>query len=112
MINGAARSRRCYDRFLHDPAYEKSAMATRVRRIARCCDFLRFCRRTADAAGYGIAAAFIVANTLGMKYSELLLSAIIPAVIYYMGLLFPDPDEEAGRWGTRNPEDQLPDVQM
>ena len=33
------------------------------------------------------AAAFIMADTLGMKYNELLLSAIIPAVIYYMGIL-------------------------
>ena len=34
------------------------------------------------------AAAFIMAETLGMKYNELLISAIIPAVIYYMGILF------------------------
>ena len=38
------------------------------------------------------AAAFIMADTLGMKYNELLLSAIIPAVIYYMHPV-PDPDE-------------------
>ena len=32
------------------------------------------------------AAAFIMADTLGMKYNELLISAIIPAVIYYLGI--------------------------
>jgi len=34
------------------------------------------------------AAAFIMAETLGIKYSTLLISAIIPAIIYYMGILF------------------------
>ena len=34
------------------------------------------------------AAAFIMAETLGIQYSSLLISAAIPAVIYYMGILF------------------------
>lgn len=54
------------------------------------------------------AAAFIMADTLGMKYNELLLSAIIPAVIYYMGILFQIQmrAEKMGMKGT--PKDQLP----
>ena len=54
------------------------------------------------------AAAFIMADTLGMKYNELLLSAIIPAVIYYMGILFQIQmrAEKMGMQGT--PKDQLP----
>ena len=54
------------------------------------------------------AAAFIMADTLGMKYNELLVSAIIPAVIYYMGILFQIQmrAEKMGMQGT--PKDQLP----
>lgn len=54
------------------------------------------------------AAAFIMAETLGMKYNELLISAIIPAVIYYMGILFQIQmrAEKMGMRGT--PKDQLP----
>ena len=54
------------------------------------------------------AAAFIMADTLGMKYNELLISAIIPAVIYYMGILFQIQmrAEKVGMKGT--PKDQLP----
>jgi len=54
------------------------------------------------------AAAFIMADTLGMKYNELLISAIIPAVIYYMGILFQIQmrAEKLGMKGT--PKDQLP----
>lgn len=54
------------------------------------------------------AAAFIMAETLGMKYNELLISAIIPAVIYYMGILFQIQmrAEKLGMVGT--PKDQLP----
>ena len=56
------------------------------------------------------AAAFIMAETLGMKYNELLISAIIPAVIYYMGILFQIQmrAEKLGMTGT--PKDQLPRV--
>lgn len=56
------------------------------------------------------AAAFIMAETLGMKYNELLVSAIIPAVIYYMGILFQIQlrAEKTGMQGT--PKDQLPKV--
>lgn len=54
------------------------------------------------------AAAFIMAETLGIKYSTLLVSAIIPAVIYYMGILFQIQmrAEKMGMKGT--PKDQLP----
>ena len=54
------------------------------------------------------AAAFIMADTLGMKYNELLISAIIPAVIYYLGIMFQIQmrAEKLGRKGT--PKDQLP----
>ncbi len=54
------------------------------------------------------AAAFIMAETLGMKYNELLISAIIPAVIYYMGILFQIQmrAEKMGMQGV--PRDQLP----
>ena len=54
------------------------------------------------------AAAFIMADTLGMKYNELLISAIIPAVIYYMGILFQIQfrAEKLGMRGT--PKEQLP----
>lgn len=56
------------------------------------------------------AAAFIMAETLGIKYSTLLISAIIPAVIYYMGILFQIQmrAEKVGMVGT--PKDQLPKV--
>ncbi|MCI7796710.1 MAG: TRAP transporter permease, partial [Lachnospiraceae bacterium] len=54
------------------------------------------------------AAAFIMADTLGMKYNELLISAAIPALIYYMGILFQIQmrAEKLGMQGT--PKDQLP----
>ena len=56
------------------------------------------------------AAAFIMAETLGIKYSSLLVSAIIPAVIYYMGILLQIQmrAEKMGMQGT--PKDQLPKV--
>ena len=56
------------------------------------------------------AAAFIMADTLGMKYNELLISAAIPAVIYYMGILFQIQmrAEKQGMRGT--PKDQLPKI--
>ena len=56
------------------------------------------------------AAAFIMAETLGIKYSTLLVSAIIPAVIYYMGILLQLQmrAEKMGMQGT--PQDQLPQV--
>ena len=55
------------------------------------------------------AAAFIMAETLGIKYSTLLVSAIIPAVIYYMGILLQIQmrAEKMGMQGT--PKDQLPE---
>ena len=56
------------------------------------------------------AAAFIMAETLGIKYSTLLVSAIIPAVMYYMGILLQIQmrAEKMGMQGT--PKDQLPKV--
>ena len=56
------------------------------------------------------AAAFIMAETLGIKYSTLLVSAIIPAVIYYMGILLQIQmrAEKMGMQGT--PKDQLQKV--
>lgn len=56
------------------------------------------------------AAVFIMAETLGIKYSTLLVSAIIPAVIYYMGILLQIQmrAEKMGMQGT--PKDQLPKV--
>lgn len=56
------------------------------------------------------AAAFIMAETLGIKYSTLLISAAIPAVIYYMGILFQIQlrAEKLGMQGT--PKEQLPRV--
>lgn len=56
------------------------------------------------------AAAFIMAETLGIKYSTLLVSAIIPAVIYYMGILLQIQmrAEKMGMQGT--PKDRLPKV--
>ena len=56
------------------------------------------------------AAAFIMAETLGIKYSTRLVSAIIPAVIYYMGILLQIQmrAEKMGMQGT--PKDQLPKV--
>ena len=56
------------------------------------------------------AAAFIMAETLGIKYSTLLVSAIIPTVIYYMGILLQIQmrAEKMGMQGT--PKDQLPKV--
>ena len=56
------------------------------------------------------ATAFIMAETLGIKYSTLLVSAIIPAVIYYMGILLQIQmrAEKMGMQGT--PKDQLPKV--
>ncbi len=56
------------------------------------------------------AAAFIMAETLGIKYSVLLVSAIIPAIIYYLGILFQIQmrAEKLGMQGM--PKDQLPKV--
>lgn len=56
------------------------------------------------------AAAFIMAETLGIKYSTLLISAIIPAVIYYMGILF-QIQMRAEKMGMKGiPKDQLPKI--
>lgn len=56
------------------------------------------------------AAAFIMAETLGIKYSTLLVSAIIPAVIYYMGILFQIQLRAEKMHMVGTPKDQLPKV--
>lgn len=56
------------------------------------------------------AAAFIMAETLGIQYSTLLISAAIPAVIYYIGILIQIQlrAEKLNMVGT--PKDQLPKI--
>jgi TRAP transporter 4TM/12TM fusion protein len=54
------------------------------------------------------AAAFIIADTLGMPYSELLLAAFIPAVLYFAGI-WVMVDLRASKLGLEGlPKDQLP----
>ena len=56
------------------------------------------------------AAAFIMAETLGIKYNYLLVCAIIPAVIYYLGILF-QIQLRADRLNMKpTPKDELPKV--
>ena len=54
------------------------------------------------------AAAFIMAENLGVPYSEIILAAALPATLYYMAILF-SVDFIAGRQGLVGmPKDQLP----
>ena len=56
------------------------------------------------------AAAFIMAETLGIKYNYLLVCAIIPAVIYYLGILF-QIQLRADRLNMKpTPREELPKV--
>jgi len=56
------------------------------------------------------AAAFIMAETLGIKYNYLLVCAIIPAVIYYLGILF-QIQLRADRLNMKpTPKEELPKV--
>ena len=54
------------------------------------------------------AAAFVMAEFLGIPYAQVALAALLPALLYYLAL-FVQVDLEAGKTGiTRVPEDQLP----
>lgn len=54
------------------------------------------------------AAAFLMAEFLQVPYSEVVLAALVPALLYY-GALFIQADLEAARLGiSRTPEDQIP----
>jgi TRAP transporter 4TM/12TM fusion protein len=56
------------------------------------------------------AAAFVMAETLGVKYSVIVKAAIIPAVVYYAGILFQVQlrAEKEKMYGL--PKDQLPKI--
>ena len=54
------------------------------------------------------AAAFVMAEFLGMPYAQVALAALLPALLYYLAL-FVQVDLEAGKTGiTRVPEEQIP----
>jgi TRAP transporter 4TM/12TM fusion protein len=54
------------------------------------------------------AAAFVIAQFTGIPYTQIALAAIIPAVLYYIGV-FIQVDLEAGKMGLKGlPRDQLP----
>ena len=54
------------------------------------------------------AAAFVMAEFLGMPYAQVALAALLPALLYYVAL-FVQVDLEAGKTGiTRVPEEQIP----
>ena len=54
------------------------------------------------------AAAFVMAEFLGMPYAQVALAALLPALLYYLAL-FVQVDLEAGKTGiTRVPQDQIP----
>jgi TRAP transporter 4TM/12TM fusion protein len=56
------------------------------------------------------AAAFIMADFLGMPYAQVAIAAFIPAILYYLAL-FVQIDLEAGKTGiTRIPPEQIPSV--
>lgn len=57
-------------------------------------------------------AAFIIAETLGVPYSEIALAALVPAVLYYV-CLFVQVDLIAGRDGfSRMNRDELPSLRL
>jgi TRAP transporter 4TM/12TM fusion protein len=54
------------------------------------------------------AAAFVMAEFLGMPYAQVALAALIPALLYYLAL-FVQVDLEAGKTGiTRVPQEDIP----
>ena len=56
------------------------------------------------------AAAFIMAESLGVKYSKIIVCAAIPALIYYLGIIF-QIQMRASKDGLKGlPKDQLPKV--
>jgi TRAP transporter 4TM/12TM fusion protein len=58
------------------------------------------------------AAAFLMATFLGIPYAQVAISAIIPAVLYYLAV-FIQVDLEAGRNGLRGlPSDELPRIRV
>lgn len=56
------------------------------------------------------AAAFVIAEFTGIPYTTLVLAAIIPAILYYIGI-FIQVDLEAGKMGLKGlPRNQLPQL--
>ena len=56
------------------------------------------------------AAAFVMAQFLGLPYAEVALAAFVPAILYYLAL-FVQVDLEAGKTGIKGiPRDQLPSL--
>ncbi|MDO4690017.1 MAG: TRAP transporter permease [Fusobacterium sp.] len=56
------------------------------------------------------AAAFIMAETLGIKYKVIVVSAAIPALIYYLGIIFQIQMRASKDKLDGMPKDQLPNV--
>ena len=56
------------------------------------------------------AAAFIMAETLGIKYKEIVVAAAIPALIYYLGIIFQIQLRASKDKLDGMPKDQLPKV--
>lgn len=56
------------------------------------------------------AAAFIMAETIGIQYASLLKSAMIPAIIYYLGILFQIQLRADKQGMLPTPKDELPKV--
>lgn len=56
------------------------------------------------------AAAFIMAETLGIKYKEIVVAAAIPALIYYLGIIFQIQMRASKDRLEGMPKDQLPKV--
>ncbi|MDD7392037.1 MAG: TRAP transporter permease [Fusobacterium gastrosuis] len=56
------------------------------------------------------AAAFIMAETLGIKYKEIVISAAIPALIYYLGIIFQIQMRASKDKLDGMSKDQLPNV--
>lgn len=54
------------------------------------------------------AAAFLIAETLGISYSSLVIATIIPALLFYVGLFFMVDFEAAKRGLKPLPKSQLP----
>ena len=56
------------------------------------------------------AAAFIMAETLGVKYSNIIVCAAIPALVYYLGIIFQIQMRASKDQLNGLPKDQLPKV--
>lgn len=58
------------------------------------------------------AAAFVMAEFLGLPYAQVAVAALLPALLYYLAL-FVQVDLEAGKTGiTRVPEEQIPSLRQ